>query len=72
MIFLVGVTIACFWMAIADITAPPPPAHKGGAANSANAAGGGVNATPGLPTGSGGANKFVGRRWRTNKFVWCR
>lgn len=44
-------------MALADITAPLPPARKGVAANSTNQndAGGGATATPGLQTGSGGA-----------------
>jgi len=37
MVFLVGVSIACLWLAFADIFAPTPAPHKGSAANSANA-----------------------------------
>ncbi len=51
-LFLVGVSVVCFWLAIADIFTPPP-AHKGGAANpsaDANGSPGGA----GTPGGAGG------------------
>ncbi len=64
MIFLVGLSIACFWLAFADIFTPPAPPHKGAAANSASADVGAAGATSGSAahsSASAGANSSPGQ-----------
>ena len=69
MVFLIGVSAACLWIAIAAVVTPPPP-HKGAAANTrdangAGAGGGGVGGGPaagssGSSSGaSGGMNSSI-------------
>ena len=67
MVFLVGVSAACFWIAIAAVVTPPPPPHKGAAANTtdANGAGGAGGGAGGGPA-AGSSRSSSGASGGTN------